>query len=47
MGIDFSRSHRAMNVRQHEETYSAFTKLVASTCALVIFVLIGMAIFLL
>lgn len=47
MGVDFAKSHRAMDVKQHEETYSAFTKLVAGTCALVVVVLIGMAVFLL
>lgn len=46
MGIDFTKSHRAMDVKQHEATYSAFIKLVTATCALTIVILVGMAIFL-
>lgn len=46
MGVDFSKSHRAMDVNQHEETYSAFIKLCVATCASVIVILIGMAVFL-
>lgn len=46
MGVDFTKSHRAMDVKQHEESYSSFIKLTAATCGLVIVVLAGMAIFL-
>ena len=46
MGVDFSKSHRAMDVKQHEETYSSFIKLVTATCVLTIAILVGMAVFL-
>lgn len=46
MSIDFSKSHRAMDVKQHEETYSAFIKLTVATVVLVVVILAGMAIFL-
>jgi Ni,Fe-hydrogenase I cytochrome b subunit len=46
MGVDFSSSHRAMDVKQHEETYSAFIKLVVGVGALCIVILVGMALFL-
>lgn len=46
MGVDFSKSHRAMDVKQHEETYSAFVKLVVATIGLCIVILVGMAVFL-
>ena len=36
MGVDFSKSHRAMDARQHLETYSAFNKLLVSVCIMVI-----------
>ncbi len=26
MGVDFSGSHKAMDTKQHEETYSAFIR---------------------
>lgn len=46
MSVDFSKSHRAMDVKQHQDTYSAFIKLVLATIAVVIVTLVGMAIFL-
>ena len=46
MGVDFSRGHRAMDARQHRETYSDFTKLVGAAVTLVIVILAGMATFL-
>ena len=46
MGVDFSGSHRAMDAKQHKETYSWFIKLTIATCAVVIVTLVGMAIFL-
>lgn len=46
MGVDFSKSHRAMDVKQHEETYSAFIKLTVATVVLCIVILVGMAVFL-
>ena len=46
MGVDFSKSHRAMDVKQHEETFSAFLKLVIGFVAVVVVVLAGMAVFL-
>lgn len=46
MGVDFSSSHRAMDARQHEQTYSAFIKLVIATCVFVIVTLAAMALFL-
>ena len=46
MGIDFSKSHRAMDTRQHEGSYSAFLKLLTATAVLVFIILAGMALFL-
>ena len=46
MGVDFSKSHRAMDTRQHEGSYSAFLKLLTATCVIVIVTLVGMAAFL-
>jgi len=46
MGVDFSSSHRAMDARQHEQTYSGFIKLAIATCAAAALTLAGMAIFL-
>lgn len=46
MGVDFSSSHRAMDTRQHEQTYSAFIKLIVATALFVIVTLVGMAAFL-
>lgn len=46
MIIDFSKSHRAMDTRQHEQTYSSFIKLVTATALFVIVTLVGMAAFL-
>jgi len=46
MGVDFTKSHRAMDVKQHEESYSSFIKLTVATCVLTIVTLVGMAIFL-
>ncbi|MDA7947164.1 MAG: aa3-type cytochrome c oxidase subunit IV [Hyphomicrobiaceae bacterium] len=47
MGVDFSGSHRAMDSKQHKETYSWFIKLTVATCVIVVVVLVGMAAFLL
>lgn len=46
MGVDFSKSHRAMDTRQHEQTYTAFIKLIIAGCILAVMTLAGMAIFL-
>ena len=46
MGVDFSGSHRAMDAKQHKESYSAFVNLTIATCVVVVVVLVGMAIFL-
>ncbi len=46
MGVDFSKGHRAMDARQHQETYSDFIKLVIASCVLVVVILAGMATFL-
>ncbi len=46
MGVDFSRSHSAMDARQHEQTYSGFIKLAIASCIVVAVTLGGMAIFL-
>ncbi|MHA1165033.1 MAG: aa3-type cytochrome c oxidase subunit IV [Alphaproteobacteria bacterium] len=46
MGVNFSKSHRAMDTRQHEETYSSFIKLMVAGCVVVIVTLVGMAAFL-
>lgn len=46
MGVDFSKSHRAMNARQHLESYEAFNKVLVGTCVVVIVALVGMALFL-
>lgn len=47
MGVDLTKSHRAMDSKQHEYTYSAFIKLIVATCLVTIVTLVGMAIFLL
>ncbi len=46
MGVDFSSSHRAMDARQHKQTYSAFIKLVIVTCISVAGTLAAMAVIL-
>ena len=46
MGVDFSKSHRAMDTRQHQESYSAFIKLLMAGCVVVIVTLVSMAAFL-
>lgn len=46
MGVDFSKGHRAMDARQHQETYSDFVKIVVATTAFVVVTLVGMAVFL-
>jgi hypothetical protein len=46
MGVDFTKSHRAMDVRQHEGAYSGFIKLMLVMCVLTILTLVGMAVFL-
>ncbi len=46
MGVDFAGSHRAMDSKQHKESYSWFMKLTIGTCVLVVVVLVGMAVFL-
>ena len=46
MAVDFSKSHRAMDTRQHEQTYSAFIRIVIASCILAAMTLAGMAIFL-
>ena len=46
MGVDFSSSHRAMDARQHKQSYTAFIKLAIASCVFVIMTLVGMAVFL-
>ena len=46
MSVDFSKSHRAMDTRQHEQTYSSFIKILIASCVVVIVTLVGMAAFL-
>lgn len=46
MGVDLSRSHHAMDIRQHEGTYSGFIKLMTALCVVVIVTLVGLAVFL-
>ena len=46
MGVDFSKSHRAMDAQQHEDAYSAFNTLLLSGCVVVFVALIAMALFL-
>ncbi len=46
MGVDFTNSHRAMDVQQHEGAYAGFVKLVITLCLMVILTLVGMAVFL-
>ena len=46
MGVDFTTSHSAMDVRQHEGAYSGFIKLMTIICAVTILTLVGMAVFL-
>ena len=46
MGVDFTNSHSAMDVRQHEGAYSGFIKLMTIICAVTILTLVGMAVFL-
>lgn len=46
MSVDFTKSRRAMDRRQHEQTYSNFLKLLIATTVLSIVVLAGMAVFL-
>ena len=46
MGVDFSGSHRAMDSKQHKESYSAFVKLTIGTCVIVVVILVGLAVFL-
>lgn len=47
MGVDFSKSHRAMDANQHTETYSSFIKILVASSAVVIVTLVGLAAFLL
>ncbi len=46
MGVEFSGSHRAMDSKQHTESYNWFIKLVIATSVVVIVTLVGMALFL-
>ena len=46
MGVDFTKSHRAMDTRQHEAAYSGFLKLLIALCVVSIITLVGMALFL-
>jgi len=46
MGVDFTNSHRAMDVQQHEAAYAGFVKLVVALCVMSILTLVGMAVFL-
>lgn len=46
MGVDFSKSHRAMDANQHEGSYTDFVKLMVAGSVVVVMTLVGMAIFL-
>jgi len=46
MEVDFSKSHRAMDAKQHKDAYSSFTTLLLSGSVVVFVALIGMALFL-
>lgn len=46
MSVDLTKSHRAMDTRQHEAAYSGFIKLLTISSVLTILTLTGMAIFL-
>ncbi len=41
MGVDFSSSHRAMDARQHEQSYSAFIKIAIAACIVTAVTLAG------
>ena len=47
MGVDTSRGHKAMDYKEHEQTYELFTKLTLWGTVAVVVLLILMAIFLL
>ncbi len=44
--VDFSKSHHAMDSKQHEGSYSDFVKLMVAGSVVVIVTLAGMALFL-
>lgn len=46
MGVDLSKSHRAMDTHQHEAAYAGFIKLLTICSVLTILTLVGMAVFL-
>jgi len=45
MGVDLSKSHPDMDIRQYERTYHGFVKLMAYSGAATVIVLIALAIF--
>lgn len=45
MGVDLSKSHPDMDVRQHERSYRGFVRLMAYSVAATVIVLIALAIF--
>ena len=47
MAVDFSKSHKAMDVAEHERTYAGFMKVTVFCTAATLAVLALMAIFLL
>ncbi len=46
MAVDFSKSHKAMDPREHERTYTGFVKVTVGCVVAVLAVLALMAIFL-
>lgn len=46
MSVDFSKSHKAMDVEQHTETYDGFIKVTIISTAAIVVLLVLMAIFL-
>lgn len=46
MSVDFSHSHKAMDVREHERTFDGFVKATIWCAAAIIVVLASMAFFL-
>ncbi len=46
MGVDLTKSHRAMDTRQHEGTYLGFIKFMIAMCVMSIMTLLAMALFL-
>lgn len=46
MSVDFSKSHKAMDVEQHKATYDGFLKITIISTVAIVVLLVLMAIFL-